>query len=113
MKFILPWPHKDLLPNARVHWARKAKRAKMYKNDCIICIQGSTDRKDLRGASRFIVTFRAPDNRKRDTDGMVGAFKHGFDAISHVSGVDDSKFEWTAIRGEPVSGGQVVVEVLR
>lgn len=27
-ELILPWPSKDLSPNARVHWARKARAVK-------------------------------------------------------------------------------------
>ena len=29
----LPWPPRELSPNARVHWAKKAKAAKAYKKE--------------------------------------------------------------------------------
>ena len=30
----LPWPPKELSPNARVHWAKKSKAAKAYRLQC-------------------------------------------------------------------------------
>ena len=32
----LPWPPKELSPNARVHWTKKAKAAKAYRLECFI-----------------------------------------------------------------------------
>ena len=106
---IFPFPPSDLSPNARVHWGKKAKAFKAYKESCMWLCKG---KKGLKGASKFKVTFLPPDARRRDTDNMLGAAKGLFDALSAVTGVDDSKFEWTCSRGAPVAHGQVTVEVL-
>jgi len=38
--------------------------------------------------------------------------KHGLDALALVAGVDDSKFRLTIAKGEPVTGGCVIVTPL-
>jgi crossover junction endodeoxyribonuclease RusA len=111
MILTFPWPPKQLSPNARVHWAVKAKVAKSYRSDCIL-----TARKewiDLVGKSKFKIIFLPPSRRRNDADNQIASFKAGFDALSFMTKVDDSKFEWTYVRGEPVKGGAVIVEVLQ
>ena len=104
-----PWPPKQLSPNARVHWAKKANAAKHYKADCLMLV---IRRSGIVGQSKFKIMFSPPDKRKRDADNLIASFKAGFDALSIATGIDDSKFEWTYVRGEPVKGGAVIVEVL-
>ena len=31
---ILPWPPKELSPNAALHWAKKSKVKKVYRQTC-------------------------------------------------------------------------------
>lgn len=112
MKYTLPWPPKELSPNARLHWAKKAGAVKAYKNACIWTMEAAGTGYML-GASKFKVVFCPPSKRRMDADNLVSRFKAGFDALAFVTGVDDSKFEWTYVRGEPVKGGAVVVEVLK
>lgn len=33
---ILPWPSKDLSPNARIHWARRAKAVQHARHDASV-----------------------------------------------------------------------------
>lgn len=110
-KIALPWPPKELLPNARPHWAAKARATKTYKSHCgwHIHAQGAGY---FKGASKYIFTFCPPDKRRRDLDGMLSSFKPGIDAISAISGIDDSKFEFTVLRGDVVINGIVLVEIL-
>jgi crossover junction endodeoxyribonuclease RusA len=105
-----PWPPKELSPNARVHWGKKAKATKAYKNDCYVTALFWRFR--LKNQSKFKIVFSPPDKRKRDADNLIASFKAGFDALSIVTGIDDSKFEWTYVRGEPVKHGAVIVEVI-
>ena len=36
----LPWPPKELSPNARVHWARKAGVSQKYRQDaCVLTLK--------------------------------------------------------------------------
>jgi crossover junction endodeoxyribonuclease RusA len=115
MKALLtfPWPPKALSPNARVHWSKKAKATAKYKDDCWRCgwvamVQGQS----LKARDTFRLVFCPPDNRRRDSDNMLASFKAGFDALSALTGVDDSKFQWSFSRGEVVKGGAVIVEVI-
>lgn len=56
------------------------------------------------------ITFNPPDRRKRDRDNMIAAFKSGQDGLSDALNVDDSLFVPTYRIGEPVPGGEVIVE---
>lgn len=105
-----PWPPKELSPNARLHWAVKAKAVKYYRTYCFNVALVSA--RGLKGKSKFKIVFSPPDKRMRDADNLIASFKAGFDALSSVTKVDDSKFEWTYVRGEPVKHGAVIVEVL-
>lgn len=110
-KIMLPWFPAILSPNKRSHWAKKAAAFKKYKADCHIAMLPHRAR--LKGQTKFRITFRAPDHRRRDADNCVGAIKAAIDALSIVVGVDDSKFEYAGFRVEGMTpGGAVVVEVV-
>jgi len=69
------------------------------------------ERKAIKGRKAFKITFLPPDNRRRDLDNCVGAFKAGQDALAKMVGIDDSHFDVSYSRGDPVKGGAVIVEV--
>lgn len=104
----LPFPPASLNPNKRLHWASKAKAFKAYKLACFAIL--SQFRDELQGRAAFSLTFRPPDARRRDADNLLAASKASIDALSHVTGVDDSKFCFTISMGEPRAGGAVVLE---
>jgi crossover junction endodeoxyribonuclease RusA len=111
LKITLPWPPRDLHSNAREHWAAKARITKSYKTDCWYLFM--EHRHKIKGKTKFALTFCPPDNRRRDMDGMESSFKAGIDALSIATGVDDYFFEFEKpVRGDPVSGGAVIVEVV-
>ena len=105
-----PWPPKELSPNARIHWAKKARAFKAYKEACLWT--GKAAGWSLHGAKRFKATFCPPDKRKYDLDNLVARIKAIGDALAVLTAVDDSEFEWTYWRGNPVANGLVVVEVI-
>jgi crossover junction endodeoxyribonuclease RusA len=111
----LPWPAKELHPNARGHWTKKAKAAKQARNDGAWCALASGVRThDFKGQDSLNVSivFEPPDKRRRDTDGMFSSMKSYLDGIADVVGVDDSKWVFTGIkRGEPKKPGMVRVEI--
>lgn len=110
----LPWPSKDLHPNARVHWAKKAKAAKQARNDAAYLALASGIRTyDYAGQQGLNVTlvFLPPDNRRRDTDGMISSVKNYCDGIADVVGIDDSKWTLSVRREEPRKPGIVRVEI--
>lgn len=103
----LPFPPATLNPNHKPHWAVKARAFKAYKTQCYMLL--SQFRDDLKGRASFDLRFLPPDGRRRDLDNALAASKALIDALSEVTGVDDSKFNFTISKGEPVKGGAVVV----
>jgi crossover junction endodeoxyribonuclease RusA len=103
----LPFPPSKLSPNARCHWAQKARAFKTYKFQCFALL--SQYRDTLKGRDSFDLRFCPPDKHRRDIDNMLAASKAALDALSEVCGVDDSKFQLTIAKGSPVKGGAVVI----
>lgn len=103
----LPWPPKELSPNARCHWATKARAFKAYRLDCWACFTGF--RVALRGRNSFGVTFHPPSRRRGDIDNMFASIKAAIDALAQITGIDDSAFSFTIAKGEPRKGGAVVI----
>lgn len=103
----LPFPPAVLSPNARPHWAQKARAFKRYKADCVALMLNH--RKQLAGRSEFSITFHPPTAHRFDCDNLVARWKAGCDALSVITGVDDSEFVMTYRKGKPVKGGAVVL----
>lgn len=107
----LPYPPAKLSPNARLHWRAKAKAVKSYRAECgfELLAQGVNRMPSVS----LKLTFCPPDRRRRDRDNAIHAFKAGQDAIADITGIDDSQFQVTYAPGfgEPVPGGQVIVEI--
>lgn len=91
-EIILPWPSKDLSPNARVHWAVKAKAAKAYKQACWALTKEAKAVINWDGEVYLWITFVPPDRRSYDDDNLVGRFKYGRDGIALALGIDDKRF---------------------
>lgn len=104
-----PWPHRNLSPNARAHWAEKAKRAKAYRTGVAWEAQAAGLRAIEAERVHVAVEFMPPDRRARDLDNMLATIKPGLDGIADVIGVDDSKWTLAIKRGDPVKRGRVVV----
>ncbi|PAQ03707.1 endonuclease [Mesorhizobium mediterraneum] len=110
----LPWPSPDLFPNARVHWARKAKAVKKARADAEWCARADGIRPndpDIPQALKVTAVFSPPDNRVRDEDNMLAACKAYFDGISKLIGVDDSKWSISIRREVATRGGSVRIEL--
>lgn len=104
----LPWPPKELFPNAKrkAHWSKYAPKAAAYRKACWALTLEAKAKGTLRS-----VTFFPPDRRRRDADGMIGAFKSGQDGIADALRVDDNLFRPSYWFGDPVKGGLVRVEL--
>ena len=107
----LPWPPKELSPNARVHWSKKAKRTAQYRENAQWETYIELGERQAAFPVLAVVTFHPPDKRKRDIDNMLGSIKAGLDGIADMIGVDDSKWVMELRRGAPVKGGEVRVEL--
>lgn len=113
MQVTLPWPPAALKPNARGHWAIKARAARSHKAACqILCMSQGIRALDWPAMS-VTLEFRPPSARRGDLDNMLAAMKAGLDGLSAASGVDDSLWHLTLKRGAPVKDGAVLVPLER
>jgi crossover junction endodeoxyribonuclease RusA len=109
LRVNLPWPHKDLSPNARIHWKAKHRRRHAYRHTCSwACVEQKVRRIDAESVSATIL-FYPPDARRRDVDNMLASVKAGIDAVAEAIGVDDSKWDLTLCRAIPRKGGCVTI----
>lgn len=125
--FGLPFPPRQLSPNARIHWGRKSSVAKKYRYDCClrakVAIQENRWRTDalqklVQETGETIHLFLdiyPPDRRGRDDDNIIAAFKAGRDGLADAMGIDDKHFRIHPLvhRDEPVKGGKIRVTVAR
>ena len=118
MQVDLPWPDPRLFPNAkrRSHWSKYRPVAKKFREDaatltCVgIALRDKRAIADTDGKIPISITFIPPDRRKRDSDGVEGAFKHQRDGIADALGVDDNRFRVTYRHiDEPEKPGRVEV----
>jgi len=107
----LPWPDRRLHPNARVHWAAKAKAVKQARTDAAWWAKAAGVRPSKAQALNVSVVFFPPDKRRRDTDGMLSACKAYIDGIADAIGVDDSAWNLSMRRDEPREYGAVRFEI--
>ena len=106
----LPWPHKNLNPNSRVHWAQKSKQVKQHR------MWAGTLATQEKVKSGVVVTlsfhFYPPDNRRRDLDNMLSMCKAYIDGISDALGLDDSEFRIMLQKEKPLKGGAVNIKII-
>lgn len=105
----LPWPSKLLSPNARPHWAAKARAAKKARQEASL-LAGSIGRLTAKRL-KVVMVFSPPDRRRRDADNLIGSTKAARDGIADAIGVDDSHWDISIRRTDPVRGGNVRVEI--
>lgn len=87
----LPWPPKELSPNARVHWTVRSRNAKSYRSACHLITKMARPEVPA-GQIVLALEFVPPDRRARDDDNLVASFKAGRDGIAEALGVDDKTF---------------------
>ena len=111
----LPWPDKILSPNARPHWAAKAKAVKNARElACYTTIAAGCNREKFAGYTGKIIlmiTFYPKTARIPDDDNCLSSFKAYRDGISDAIGIDDKYFS-----SRPViagKGGYVEVVILK
>lgn len=114
---ILPWPDPSLAPNRKngQHWtATHAAKGKRLADARLLTLTAMRQAGYIppNGPLALMLTFCAPDRRRRDLDNLLAALKADFDGVAQALGVDDQLFEpLTLRRGEPVKGGRVVLEI--
>lgn len=110
----LPWPARDLHPNARCHWARKARATKAARTSAAWSAKAAGIQPVEARALNVTVIFNPPNNRAHDVDGLVSSCKPYFDGLADVIGVDDRHWQITprkeAVR--PLGNVRIEMEVL-
>ena len=109
MMVIYPWMPKELNPNCREHWTKKAVKFKQYKNTCWTLTMQGYPKKPTEDRVHLAITFYKPTRARRDLDNLLAAFKAGIDGISLALGVDDSNFLLSIDMAEEI-GSYVKVE---
>lgn len=113
IEVVLPWPPKDLSPNARVHWTKRSKAAKVYRTECGWHVRAAGPKPKLApsGPITLDIEFVEPDKRyRRDLDNMLASIKAGIDGIADALGVNDRRFVFR-IRSSDLIGGMVKVRI--
>ncbi len=80
---ILPLPAKELSPNARCHWAAKAKKTRHARTRAYVTavkfLEHSQPPKWERAMSQLVFYF--PTNRRRDADNLLASCKGCLDGL--------------------------------
>jgi crossover junction endodeoxyribonuclease RusA len=105
---FLPWPPRELSPNARVHRLAKARIARIYRQDCYLLAKTSGVHLPP-GRHPVKILFCPPDKKRRDLDNCLASIKAGLDGVAEALGVDDRLFRPVTIDfGETT--GRVLVQ---
>lgn len=110
---VLPWPPKELSPNARMHYMALHRAKKAYRTACWLqARKAGMSAATLMGADEAEVhlIFYPPDRRNRDMDNMIASMKAGLDGLADALKVDDSAFHVTFDVSDDI-GGMVKVSV--
>ena len=113
-ELVLPWPDRALHPNARPHWAVKAKAAKIARSNAKILAlsEGWGSAKLPEGRLHLWLTFYPPNRHKHDDDGCLSAFKPMRDGIADALKIDDCRFvSHPYVSDEVRKGGEVRIRI--
>ncbi|WP_414539957.1 hypothetical protein [Stenotrophomonas forensis] len=115
LELVLPWPSKDLSPNARVHFRVKARATRHARQMAVVLAHEAGWRGMVLPPGRlhlWIDCYQAPGKKLPDDDNMVGRCKPYRDGIAQLLGIDDALFYGhLSVKDERRPGGQVVVRI--
>ena len=106
----MPWPPRELSPNARVHYMVRSRKAKQYRAACHLITRAECLTVG-EGTLSMSLVFVPPTRRGRDDDNLIASFKAGRDGIAQALGIDDSRIrlENPQISDQTPPGGRVFV----
>lgn len=115
----LPFPPKELSPNARKPWQVKATYVKAYRHECkiealkVMRAQSSEGWLTLPGMVDVTITFILKGKTRRDWDNLLASFKAGIDGIVDAGLMpDDDVRSWSpTLRYEQGNKAGVRVEL--
>jgi hypothetical protein len=114
----LPWPPKALSPNAREHWAEKARKTKMARTLAwgLTAKELGAKLRDYQPEGEILLRYQfQPPMRGGaipDEDNVMASLKAYRDGIASALGVDDKRFrneqpEWLPKEG----AGRIVITI--
>lgn len=106
----LPWPPKELSPNSRTHWRKKAPITKAYRAACWALCKQTGVRVDWDGDIHVWVDYYPPDRRARDQDNMLSSSKALFDGLADALGVNDKRFRLHPFVRDEI-GGMIKIRI--
>ena len=109
LTITLPWPPKELSPNARLHWSKLAKAKKAYRWVCALQAREQGARAIKTKKLHLSLTFYPPTRRAFDLDNSLARMKSGLDGLADVLGVDDKHWSLSIARSEEIGGMVKVV----
>lgn len=110
----LGWPSPDLSPNARVHWARKARATKRAKREGWLAARLAVPLLKVPPGYVLLIewVFVPPNHRRFDDDNLLSRMKPHRDGIAQYLGVDDNVFRSShRVATVPTPGGCVLVKL--
>lgn len=113
-ELTLPWPDRKLHPNARTHWAAKAKATKAARYQAWLYAMAINWQAITlpEGRLHLWMDFYPPDKRRRDDDGLLSSMKAARDGIADALGIDDNRFvSHPYVKDEVRKGGEVVIRI--
>jgi len=110
IKLTLPWPDKELSPNAHLHWRDKTEYQVAATNTGYLLVREKYGNQpgNFIGDLALTLTFYPPDRRRRDADNLLASLKHHIDGVCQAAGADDSQIKRVVLEwGDVVVGGKV------
>lgn len=91
MKLVLDLPPRELSPNARVHWAKKARAVKYYRTLACVVARNQGRRDRVWDRAEVVTVWYLPDRRRRDPDNLMASLKAAWDGIVDAQIISDDK----------------------
>jgi crossover junction endodeoxyribonuclease RusA len=108
IRFDLPFPPRELSPNARVHWGIKAREARKARQWAAFGAIAA----GARGLGvRPVRVLLSKPRASMDDDNARAMLKAYQDGISDALGCNDNRLPVTVEIGPCVRGGRVTVEI--
>jgi crossover junction endodeoxyribonuclease RusA len=107
----LPWPLKNLSPNARPHYMVLAAAKKKYRYECGMLAKQAKLTDPGPGKIKIEIEFFPPDRHERDTDNLLASMKSGLDGIADAMKVNDNRFWFKNPVVSETIGGMVKVRI--
>jgi len=111
-KLVLPWPPKELQPNARIYRLTKAKFVRVYRETCW-ALAMSAPHPVVTETMHLKVTFSPPTLQARDLDNCLAAIKAGLDGVADAWKVNDRAFRPITIDIDNKKNNCVVLELMK